>query len=87
MRKYVYIWLPCALLAYLVFMALTYKDELLATGHSVRFYLTLGIELAIIIALAFFLRRRGTLRRRREQEDRRLEQERNRKSDDSMSVD
>lgn len=78
MKKYVYIWLPCALLAYLVVMALTYKDELFATGHSMRFYLTLGIELAIIIALAFFLRKRGILRRRREQEDRRIEQERKR---------
>lgn len=58
MRQYKYIWLPCLILVYFVCMMVYYGPELLATGQTLRFWLTAGAELLVIVALYFFLRRR-----------------------------
>lgn len=52
------VWLPVALLIYISCMTALYARDYIATGHSVRLWVTVGIEVAIIIALTFFLRKR-----------------------------
>lgn len=66
MRKYKYIWLPAILAVYFLFMTFYFGVELLRAGESVRFWATVGSELVILVALAFFLKRREKLRMERE---------------------
>ena len=73
MKRYVYIWLPAALLIYLTVMIVIFKDDLILSRNQTRLYVTAGIEIAIIIALFFFLKKKTEMRLRREREDRELE--------------
>lgn len=66
MRKYKYIWLPAILFIYFIFMTLYFGLDLLKSGATTQFWLTLGAETVVLIALVFFLRKRERLRRERE---------------------
>ena len=79
MRKYKYIWLPALLAAYFLFMTLHFGVDLLRSGETVRFWATVGSELAVLAALAFFLKRRERLRTERENDMRDSSQQRHRK--------
>lgn len=68
MRNKSHIWIPALMTIYLIFMALRYKDELLAAHRYFQFYGTIGIEVVIIVALYFFLRKRNKLRAEREED-------------------
>lgn len=68
MRKYKYIWLTALLSAYALFMTLYFGLDLLRSGGKTQFWITLGAEVAILIALFFFLRKREQLRREREED-------------------
>lgn len=73
MRKYRYIWLPALLGAYFLFMTFHFGIDLLRSGESVRFWGTVVAELVILVALAFFLKKRERLRREREEDMNRLD--------------
>lgn len=66
MRKYKYIWLPAILFIYFIFMTIYFGLDLLKSGATTQFWLTLGAETVVLIALVFFLRKRERLRRERE---------------------
>lgn len=66
MRKYRYIWLPILLGVYFLFMTFYFGLDLLKAGEKVRFWCTAGAELLILVALAFFLKKREKLRQERE---------------------
>lgn len=66
MRKYRYIWLPMLLGVYFLFMTFYFGIDLLKSGEQVRFWCTVGAELVILVALAFFLKKREKLRQERE---------------------
>lgn len=66
MRKYKYIWLPSLLGVYFLFMTFYFGTDLLRTGQQLRFWLTVAAEMAVLIALVFFLRKRERLRSERE---------------------
>ncbi|MDE6291244.1 MAG: hypothetical protein K2M16_06910 [Muribaculaceae bacterium] len=68
MRKYKYIWLPTLLAVYFLFMTFYFGMDLLRQGESMRFWLTVGSEIIVLIALAFFLKRREKLRTERERD-------------------
>ncbi|MDE6553685.1 MAG: hypothetical protein K2K98_12130 [Muribaculaceae bacterium] len=68
MRKYKYIWLPTLLAVYFLFMTFYFGTDLLRQGETTRFWLTVGAELAVLTALAFFLKRRERLRMEREKD-------------------
>ena len=65
MRDKIYIWLPAIILIYLAAMAFTFKDDLLSAGHYLQFYLTIAVELLVIILLFIFLRKRTRMRKER----------------------
>ncbi|MCM1490253.1 MAG: hypothetical protein NC095_05440 [Muribaculum sp.] len=73
MRKYRYIWLPALLGVYFLFMTFHFGIDLLRSGESVRFWGTVVAELVILVALAFFLKKRERLRREREEDMNRLD--------------
>ena len=53
------------LAAYAAFMTIYFGIDLLRSGHSFRFWITLGVEI-VVLTLAFFaLRRREKLREER----------------------
>ena len=66
MRKYKFIWLPLLLGAYFLFMTFYFGFDLLKAGETLRFWATVAAEVVVLIALAFFLRRRDRLRKERE---------------------
>lgn len=66
MRKYKFIWLPFLLGAYFLFMTFYFGIDLLKAGEMLRFWATIAAEVVVLIALAFFLRRRDRLRKERE---------------------
>ncbi|MDE5997927.1 MAG: hypothetical protein K2G77_06935 [Muribaculaceae bacterium] len=68
MRKYKYIWLPSLLGIYFIFMTIYFGLDLLHSGETLRFWATVGSETAILIALAFFLKKRERLRSEREKD-------------------
>ncbi len=68
MRKYKYIWLPTLLAAYFLFMTFYFGMDLLRKGESTRFWLTVGSEIVVLVALAFFLKKRDKLRMEREKD-------------------
>lgn len=55
------------LIVYALFMTLYFGTDLLKTGHTTRFWLTVGGETLCIILTFFALRRRDRLRKDREQ--------------------
>ncbi|MDE7410159.1 MAG: hypothetical protein K2N09_09080 [Muribaculaceae bacterium] len=68
MRKYKYIWLPVLLSVYFLFMTFYFGMDLLRQGETMRFWLTVGAELAVLVALVFFLKKREKLRTEREKD-------------------
>lgn len=68
MRKYKYIWLPALLAIYFLFMTFYFGTDLLRTGETTRFWITVVAELTVLTALAFFLKRRERLRMEREKD-------------------
>lgn len=68
MRKYKYIWLPSLLAVYFLFMTFYFGIDLLRSGEHVRFWCTIGVELLVLIALVFFLKKRDRLRMEREKD-------------------
>lgn len=68
MRKYKYIWLPILLSVYFLFMTFYFGMDLLRQGETMRFWLTVGAELAVLVALVFFLKKREKLRTEREKD-------------------
>lgn len=68
MRKYKYIWLPAIIFIYFAVMTAVYGMDLLRSGETSQFWLTVGAELVVLVALVFFLRRREQLRREREKD-------------------
>ena len=66
MRKYKYIWLPTLIAVYFIFMTLYFGLDLLRSGETTRFWITVGSETAVLAALVFFLKRRERLREERE---------------------
>lgn len=61
-----YIWLPALLIVYLAAMAYVGRDMLLVEHNYLRYFGTIGAEVACIIALSFFLRKKYLLKERRE---------------------
>lgn len=72
MRKYKYVWLPTLLGVYFLFMTFYFGIDLLKAGETLRFWATVGAEVVILIALAFFLKRREKLRQEREDDMKRV---------------
>lgn len=68
MRKYKYIWLPTLLAVYFLFMTFYFGIDLLRKGEDMRFWLTVGSEMAVLVALVFFLKKREKLRMEREKD-------------------
>lgn len=66
MRKYKYIWLPCLLGIYFIFMTIYFGLDLLRSGETFRFWATIGAEVIVLTALVFFLKKRERLRNERE---------------------
>lgn len=67
-RKYKYIWLPAVIFIYFLVMTFMFGTDLLRQGATMQFWLTVGSELVVLVALVFFLRRREQLRREREED-------------------
>ncbi len=59
--------IPCALVAYLLFMAY-YGRNLFFTGQYLHYFGVIGVTLAIIVILHFSLKKKEKLREKREQE-------------------
>lgn len=68
MRKYKFIWLPTLLAVYFLFMTFYFGMDLLRSGETTRFWATVGAELLVLAALAFFLKKREKLRTEREKD-------------------
>lgn len=68
MRNKKHIWLPLCLLLYLGVMAYIGRDALNVEQLRLKYFLTIAAEIAIIIALYFFLKWRARLRREREED-------------------
>lgn len=66
MRKYKYIWLPTLLAIYFFGMTFYFGIDLIRQGEAMRFWLTVGAEVAVLTALIFFLKKREKLRKERE---------------------
>lgn len=66
MRKYKYIWLPTLLAVYFLGMTFYFGLDLLKQGETSRFWLTVGAEATVLVALVFFLKKRERLRMERE---------------------
>lgn len=66
MRKYKYIWLPAIIFIYFAVMTVMFGLDLLRSGAVAQFWLTIGSELVVLVALVFFLKHRERLRQERE---------------------
>lgn len=66
MRKYKYIWLPALLAVYFLGMTFYFGFDLLCQGEAMRFWLTVGAEVVVLVLLTFFLKKREKLRAERE---------------------
>lgn len=53
-----YIWLPLLLLGYFAFMTVYFGRDLLVSGQTTRFTVTVVAELVVLTALFFSLRKR-----------------------------
>lgn len=65
-RRTKYIWLPALLLVYIIVMAYIGRDTLIVQGDWLRYFGSIAAELAVIVALAVFLRKKQKLQDRRE---------------------
>ena len=65
-RRTKHIWLPALLIVYIIVMAYIGRDTLTVQGDWLRYFGSIAIELAIIVALAVFLRKKQKLQDRRE---------------------
>jgi len=52
------VWLPCLLALYFIGMAVFFGPGLIRNGETARFITVSAIEIAIIVAVHFFYRRR-----------------------------
>lgn len=68
MRNKKHIWLPLALFLYLAVMAYIGRDALNVPQLRLKYFLTIGAEIAILIALHFFLKWRARLKQEREKD-------------------
>ena len=68
MRKYKYIWLPTILAIYFLGMTFYFGLDLLRQGEAMRFWLTVGAEVVVLVLLTVFLKRREKLRNEREKD-------------------
>ncbi len=68
MRKYRYVWLPSLIAVYFLFMTFYFGIDLLRAGAATQFWCTVGAEFVVLVALAFFLKKREKLRREREED-------------------
>lgn len=68
-----YIWLPLILFIYLTAIVCIFGRDMLAAGQTLRFGLTVGANLLIIIVLAVLLRYSDRLRREREEDMRTMD--------------
>ena len=55
-------------------MSVYFGPRLIAEGEAVRFWISVGAEILIIVALFFALRRKEKLKARREDEARQIEE-------------
>ncbi len=51
-------WIPALLLIYLAIMIITFGKENISNGETVKFVVIILIELLVIIALYFFLKKK-----------------------------
>lgn len=65
MKKYRYIIIPLCLLIYFLGMAIYFGRDLIATGQYTRLLTICGVEVLIVVALFFSLKKRDELRARR----------------------
>lgn len=70
MKKYQFV--TILLVAYAAFMTFYFGLDLLKTGQSLRFWITLVCEAAVIVLAYFALRRRDRYRALRKQEEQNL---------------
>lgn len=66
-------WLPWVLAIYAGAMSVYFGPRLIAEGEAVRFWISVGAEVLIIVALFFALRHKEKMRARREEEARQIE--------------
>ena len=55
------VWLPVLLLIYFIAMTITFAPELIHSGQTMRLYTVGAIEVAVIIVLHFFLKKRENI--------------------------
>ncbi len=65
-RRTKHIWLPALLLVYIIVMAYIGRDTLTVQGDWLRYFGSIAAEIAVIVALAIFLRKKQKLQDRRE---------------------
>lgn len=66
LRKTKYIWLPAILMIYLCVMAWHGLDILTVQKDYLRYFGTIAAEIAVIISLSIFLRKKYILKQQRE---------------------
>lgn len=72
-----YVWIPSALAVYsLIIAVINFSDEYLKwTEASRRYWITLAIQMVIIAAVAFFLRKKDRLKNEREDLAKKIEEQ------------
>ncbi len=55
------VWLPLCLAIYMAAMSFTFADEWIKSGHALRFYITVAVEVILLILLVIFLRKRENI--------------------------
>ncbi|MBD5201196.1 MAG: hypothetical protein HDS85_04015 [Bacteroidales bacterium] len=72
-----YVWIPSALAVYsLILAVINFSDEYLKwTEASRRYWITLAIQIVIIAAVAFFLRKKDRLKNEREDLAKKIEEQ------------
>ncbi len=80
MRKK-YIWLPIVLAVYFLFMTFKFGIRLLSEGEALKFWLTVGSECVVLIALYFVLKKRQEYRDRRDEDIRKNAESQGNQSD------
>ena len=57
------IWLPAAIVIYFICMTCMFAPELIRTNQTARLFTVAGLEIIVIIALYFFLKKREEIDR------------------------
>ncbi|MBD5211629.1 MAG: hypothetical protein HDS74_00795 [Bacteroidales bacterium] len=72
-----YVWIPSALAVYsLILAVINFSDEYLKwTEASRRYWITLAIQMVIIAAVAFFLKKKDRLKNEREDLAKKIEEQ------------